>query len=85
MLAIEPSTVMIEQRPADAAPAVRAAAEALPFGSRQFDVATAISSLHHWKDWAAGITELSRVAARVVVVHFDPAVSDGGWRLLFTP
>ncbi len=79
VLAVEPSTVMIGQRPADAAPAVRATAEALPFAGRRFDVAMAISTLHHWSDWAAGIAELSRVAARVVVVHFDPAVHDDFW------
>jgi SAM-dependent methyltransferase len=79
VLAVEPSTVMIEQRPPGAAPAVRASAEALPFDSKQFDVAMAISTLHHWQDWARGIRELSRVAARVVVVHFEPSVHDDFW------
>ena len=79
VLAVEPSVVMIEQRPAEAAPAVRASAEALPFGGRQFDVAMAISTLHHWRDWRRGIEELSRVAGGVVVVHFEPAVHDDFW------
>ncbi|HEX4016255.1 MAG TPA: class I SAM-dependent methyltransferase [Frankiaceae bacterium] len=79
VLAVEPSTVMIAQRPAGAAPAIRATAEQLPFAGRQFDVAMAVSTLHHWTDWAAGIDELTRVARRVVVVHFEPAVHDDFW------
>ena len=79
VLAVEPSRVMVEQRPAAAAPVVRAAAEALPFSDGRFDVAMAVSTLHHWSDWAAGIREMSRVASRLVVVHFDPAVHDDFW------
>ncbi len=79
VVAVEPSTVMIAQRPQGAAPAIRAVAESLPFGTKAFDAAMAISTLHHWKDWAAGIGELRRVSRRVVVVHFDPAVHDDFW------
>jgi SAM-dependent methyltransferase len=79
VLAIEPSVVMAGQRPAGAAPVIRAAAEALPFTDRQFDVAVAVSTLHHWSDWAVGISEMVRVASRLVVVHFDPAVHDDFW------
>ena len=59
VVAVEPSTVMLEQRAAGAAPAVRAIAEALPFARpEQFDAAMAISTLHHWHDGTTGIDEM---------------------------
>ena len=51
MLAVEPSAVMIAQRPADAAPAVQAAAERLPAADNEFGAAMAILTVHHWSDW----------------------------------
>jgi len=66
--AVEPSAVMIAQRPPATAPAVRAAAEALPFGEHRFDAAMALWTIHHWADPGQGITELRRVARRVVIV-----------------
>lgn len=47
VIAVEPSEVMLAQRPADAAPAVRAVAEALPFPDHSFDAALAILTVHH--------------------------------------
>jgi SAM-dependent methyltransferase len=79
VLAVEPSQIMIDQRSAGAAPTLRVAAEELPIADRQFDAAMAISTLHHWSDWAAGVREMRRVASRVVILHFDPAVHDGFW------
>ncbi|HUZ83923.1 MAG TPA: methyltransferase domain-containing protein [Gaiellales bacterium] len=79
VLAVEPSPVMIAQRPADAAPAVLAAAERLPFVDGSFDVAMALHSVHHWNDLAAGLSELRRVARRVVVVVGDAQVIDRLW------
>jgi hypothetical protein len=79
VLAVEPSQLMIEQRKPGAAPALRAFAEALPIGDQQFDVAMAISTLHHWKNWEAGVDELRRVASRVVILHFDPLAHDDFW------
>lgn len=70
--AVEPSAVMIAQRPADAAPCVAAVAEALPFADGAFDAATTVLSLHHWTDPWAGLDELARVAGRQVVLTFDP-------------
>src|SRR5437764_11321426 len=52
---------MLDQRPPDAAPAVQARAELLPFPDRRFDVAMAILTVHHWTDVEAGIAELRRV------------------------
>ncbi len=42
MVAVEPSKVMIEQRPPCAAPAVRAAAEALPLATQSCDAAMTV-------------------------------------------
>jgi SAM-dependent methyltransferase len=71
--------VMIAQRPPDAAPAVQAAAEALPFEDDSFDAAMAVLTLHHWTDWRAGIEELRRVARRVVVFSWDPTFAARLW------
>jgi DNA-binding transcriptional MerR regulator len=69
--AVEPSAVMRAQRPAGAAACVAAAAESLPFGDQSFDVAMAVSTVHHWQDPIAGLREMRRVARRVVVLTFD--------------
>ncbi|SDE64611.1 Methyltransferase domain-containing protein [Blastococcus fimeti] len=66
-LAVEPSRVMIDQRPAGAAPAVRAVAEALPLADDAVDAALAVLTVHHWSDVAAGVAEVRRVARRRVV------------------
>jgi SAM-dependent methyltransferase len=80
LTAVEPSAVMIAQRPAGAAPAVRASAEALPFADASFDAAMAVLTLHHWDDWRAGSAELRRVAReRVVVLSWDPAYARRMW------
>lgn len=71
VLAVEPSAVMRAQRPADAAPCLAAVAESLPFVDRAFDAAMAVATTHHWRDPIAGLRELRRVAARVVVFTFD--------------
>jgi SAM-dependent methyltransferase len=71
--AVEPSEVMIAQRPPGAAPVVQARAEALPFEDDSFDAAMAVITVHHWDDPAAGLAEMARVARdRVVVLTFDP-------------
>jgi SAM-dependent methyltransferase len=68
VVAVEPSAVMLAQRPIGAAPAVQATAAELPFADGSFDAAMAILSDHHWPDRAAGLRELRRVARRRVVV-----------------
>jgi SAM-dependent methyltransferase len=79
VVAVEPSATMIVQRPHGAAPPVRAVAEALPFAAGTFDAALAVLTVHHWRDAAAGLAELRRVAARQVVVTWDPEVSGRTW------
>ena len=79
VVAVEPSTVMLSQRPASAAPAVRAIAEALPFPDQAFDVVLAILTVHHWKDQRRGLEECARVAKdRVVILTWDPD-AEGFW------
>ena len=73
VVAVEPSEVMIAQRPRQAAPVVRAVAEALPFSNNQFDAALAVLTVHHWTDPKRGVAELRRVARRQVIFTWDPA------------
>jgi SAM-dependent methyltransferase len=70
-IAIDPSDVMIRQRPAGAAPVVRGVAEALPFVTDAFDAAIAVLSLQHWSDPEGGLGELTRVARRQVILTWD--------------
>jgi SAM-dependent methyltransferase len=80
VLAVEPSPVMIAQRPAAAAPVVCADAERLPFDDRSFDVAMSVLSDHHWKDRRRGLQELARVARRrVVLFNADPGQAPKLW------
>jgi SAM-dependent methyltransferase len=79
VLAVDPSPVMLAQRPASAAPAVYGVAEALPLRDHSVDVALAVLTVHHWADWRRGVTELRRVAARRIVLTFDPAVTAEFW------
>jgi SAM-dependent methyltransferase len=85
VLAVEPSSAMVAQRPADAAPVVRAVAEALPLRDGGVDAALAVLTLHHWDDWPAGVAELRRVAGRVVVLTWDQRVSGHFWLLDYFP
>jgi SAM-dependent methyltransferase len=79
VIAVEPSNVMIGQRPADAAPVVQAGAEQLPFADHTFEAAMAVLSLHHWTDPERGLAEMRRVADRIVVLSFDAAVHNEFW------
>jgi SAM-dependent methyltransferase len=80
VLAVEPSPVMIAQRPAGAAPVVPADAERLPFEDGSFDAAMAVLSDHHWKDRRRGLQELARVARRrVVLFNADPGQAAKLW------
>ena len=78
-MAVEPSMEMIRQRPAGAAPVVRGRAESLPVPDGSFDAALAVFTTHHWGDPRRGLSELRRVAARQVVVTWDPTVTARWW------
>jgi len=85
LVAVEPSRVMVGQRPPDAPPAVRATATALPFADASFDVSMAILTLHHWPDPARGLAEMRRVArGAVVILTFDTSVG-GFWLTDYFP
>lgn len=72
---IEPSQLMIDQRPAGAATAIRAVAEHIPMRDDCADAALAVLTLHHWTDLAAGIAEMRRIARqRLVFLTWDADV-----------
>jgi SAM-dependent methyltransferase len=72
LLAVEPSATMRAQRPPDAAPALDARAEALPFDDDSVDAAIACVTIHHWEPPESGLIEMRRVArGPVVVLTFD--------------
>jgi SAM-dependent methyltransferase len=80
VVAVEPSAVMIAQRPPGAAPVLQASAEALPFEDSSFDAAMAVLSDHHWESRAAGLRELRRVSReRVVVFTWDRRFARSFW------
>jgi SAM-dependent methyltransferase len=68
VLAVEPSATMRAQRPAGAAPAIAASAEALPLDDGAVDAAMACVTIHHWDPPEAGLAELRRVSRGPVVV-----------------
>jgi SAM-dependent methyltransferase len=77
--AVEPSEVMIAQRPEGSARVVRAFAEELPFEDDSFDAAMVVLSDHHWRDHERGLDELRRVARRVVLFTWEPAMARETW------
>lgn len=82
VLAVDPSPVMIGQRPSASAAAVRARAEALPLDDNVVDAAMALLTVHHWTDLAAGLAELKRIARRrVVILTWDHRVTREFWLL----
>lgn len=81
VLAVEPSAVMVAQRPPGSAPAIRAVADRLPLADDSVDAAMTILSLHHWHPYQqAGVMEMRRVARhKVIIVTVDPDVSGRMW------
>jgi SAM-dependent methyltransferase len=81
LLAVEPSATMRAQRPAGAAPALDASAEALPFDDDTFDAAMACVTIHHWSPAEVGLAELRRVARGPVVVFTFELDALPAWQL----
>jgi SAM-dependent methyltransferase len=80
VVAAEPSAVMVAQRPAGTAPAVRAVAERLPFADGAFGAAMGVLTLHHWSDRDRGLAEMRRVARGPVVLFLrDPLAVPRWW------
>jgi SAM-dependent methyltransferase len=83
VLAVEPSATMRAQRPAGAAPAIAARAEALPLDDRAVDAAMACVTIHHWELPEAGLAELRRVSRGPVVVFTFELDDLPGWQREF--
>jgi SAM-dependent methyltransferase len=80
VIAIEPSAVMIAQRPRNAARAIQATAERLPLADESVDAALAVFSDQHWTDRERGLSEMLRVARRrVVALTWDRLFWDRFW------
>jgi len=80
VVALEPSSEMIRQRPRGSGPVVQGVAEALPFSDNRFEVVTAFLTLHHWTDRDAGIAEIKRVARnRLVIFTWVPDLVHNSW------
>lgn len=78
--AVEPSETMIRQRIEKPNTAVyQAAAENLPFESHSYDAAMAILTIHHWENWAKGLSEAYRVAKEKVVLLTWFGMPQGFW------
>jgi len=80
VLAVEPSSVMIAQRPPDAAPVIQAPVEKLTLADQTVDAAMAILTLQHWESVEAGLRELVRVVRdRIVLVTMDVGILSELW------
>jgi SAM-dependent methyltransferase len=80
VVAVEPSVVMIRQRPVGSAPVVQALAEALPLRNDSVDCASAILTIHHWTLPLQGLAEMRRVARkRIVLLTWDQDVWESFW------
>jgi len=85
LIAVEPSRLMISQRPRGAPPVVQAQAEFVPFRDGAFDVAMAILSIHHWSDMERGLLEARRVAKHQVVLLTWIGFGQDFWLLDYLP
>jgi SAM-dependent methyltransferase len=85
LIAVEPSRLMISQRPRSAPPVVQARAELVPFRDGAFDVAMAILSIHHWSDTERGLLEARRVAKHQVVLLTWIGFCQHFWLLDYLP
>lgn len=80
VVAVEPSPVMIAQRPPGAVAAIPGVAEALPLEDESVDAAMGVLTIHHWQDQGLGLAEMRRVARkRIVLVTIDAEVLARVW------
>jgi SAM-dependent methyltransferase len=86
VVAIEPSTSMIAQRPGSSAPVVRAVAGALPLGDDAVDASMATVTVHQWPDLTLGLQEMKRVTrGPVVILTFDGPALRTLWLAEYVP
>lgn len=78
---VEPSDVMVAQRPLELSPAIRAQAHRLPLRDGAVHAAMTVLSVHHWDEHQEqGVRELRRVSSGpVVIVTCNPDVSSRMW------
>lgn len=82
VIPVEPSPVMIAQRPPDAAPAIEGVAERLPLADKSVDATMGVFTMQHWSDVEAGLAEVVRVTRdRVVMLTLDLDVAARMWLL----
>jgi len=81
LLAVEPSMVMIAQRPAGLAPAAVTTADRIPLPDKSVDAALAVLTIHHWSELEAGLAEMRRVARRAVILTWDMEAAREFWLL----
>jgi SAM-dependent methyltransferase len=79
VIPVEPSELMIQQRPPSLPPAVRGLAEALPLPDKSVDAALAFLTAHHWADRPAAFAEIRRVARRRAVLFTHDPAAPFGW------
>lgn len=73
VIAVEPSTVMMQQRAPGAAPCLQGSAESLPMEDASVDASMAILSAHHWPNMQQGLEEMARVSRqRLVLLTWVP-------------
>jgi len=82
IVAVEPSIEMIRRRPPGAAAAVQATAESIPLATGAVDAAMAVLTMQHWRDVAAALHELRRVARRrLLLVTMEVDILETMWFL----
>lgn len=80
VIAVEPSPVMIAQRPPSAAPAQHGVAEALPLADKSVDATMGVFTMQHWDDVDRGLAEVLRVTReRIVLLTLDVEATAEMW------
>ncbi len=80
VIAVEPSPVMIAQRPVGSAPAIQGVAESIPLDDKSVDATMGVFTMQHWDDLDRGLTEVLRVTRRrIVFLTLDLDVTARMW------
>lgn len=80
VIPVEPSLVMIAQRPVDAVTAIRGVAESLPLADKSVDATMGVFTMQHWSDVDRGLAEVRRVTRkRIVLLTLDVEVTAEMW------
>jgi SAM-dependent methyltransferase len=80
VIAVEPSPVMIAQRPPGCAPAIQGVAESIPMAKDSVDATMGVFTMQHWDDVERGLAEVLRVTRkRIVLLTLDVEVTGQMW------